>query len=118
MLPWALSTTWILSNATHAHTPFSSHPCLRTVTHTHDLVAFHPQSVASRRGKIKVIGGGHSFSEIAVADNATLVSLDDLDSVLDVSRVSPDYYEVTVQVGDSPQALCICRASPSAVQVM
>ena len=38
-----------------------------------------------------------SLCLFSVAGNATLVSLDDLDSVLDMSRVSPDYYEVAVQ---------------------
>lgn len=47
---------------------------------------------------MKVIGGGHSFSEIALSEDGVLISLDELNQVIEVETLENGDADVWVEV--------------------
>lgn len=73
--------------------------CVPTAVHrptSTEALAAIVRDAAAAGNRVKVIGGGHSFTDVAMTDGH-LVSLDDMNGVLGVG--GPDGRDVTVQAG-------------------
>lgn len=59
----------------------------------------HSMQRAAHHGiRVKVVGGGHSFSEIALNEGGIMVSLDNMKRVMSVRKLPTSDADVWVQV--------------------